>query len=84
MSTSYVRLNVIDKVGYIEFYNPPHNGLPASMLASLTNLITKAGSDPSIAVVVSFLRVTLPNLPVSNASHSLRVCVLSRVRCSRP
>jgi methylglutaconyl-CoA hydratase len=52
MSTSYVRLNVKDKVGYIEFYNPPHNGLPASMLASLTNLITKAGSDPTIAVVV--------------------------------
>ena len=52
MSTSYVRLNVKDKVGYIEFYNPPHNGLPASMLASLCDLITKAGSDPSIAVVV--------------------------------
>ena len=52
MSTSYVRLNVKDKVGYIELYNPPHNGLPASMLASLTNLITKAGSDPTIAVVV--------------------------------
>ena len=52
MSTSYVRLNVIDKVGYIEFYNPPHNGLPASMLASLTDLITKAGLDPSIAVLV--------------------------------
>ena len=52
MSTSYVRLNVKDKVGYIEFYNPPHNGLPASMLASLTDLITKAGLDPSIAVLV--------------------------------
>jgi methylglutaconyl-CoA hydratase len=52
MSTSYVRLNVKNKVGYIEFYNPPHNGLPASMLATLTDLITKAGSDPSIAVVV--------------------------------
>ena len=52
MSTSYVRLNVKDKIGYIEFYNPPHNGLPAFMLKSLANLITKAGSDPSIAVVV--------------------------------
>ena len=52
MSTSYVRLNVKDKIGYVEFYNPPHNGLPASMLKSLANLITKAGSDPSIAVVV--------------------------------
>tara|TARA_B110001452_G_scaffold217590_1_gene189158 strand:- start:188 stop:937 length:750 start_codon:yes stop_codon:yes gene_type:complete len=52
MSTSYVRLDVKNKVGYIEFYNPPHNGLPASMLATLTDLITKAGSDPSIAVVV--------------------------------
>lgn len=52
MSNSYVRLNVKEKVGYIEFYNPPHNGLPASMLASLTDLITKAGLDPSIAVLV--------------------------------
>ncbi|MDG1015116.1 MAG: enoyl-CoA hydratase/isomerase family protein [Flavobacteriaceae bacterium] len=52
MSTSYVRLNVKDKIGYVEFYNPPHNGLPASMLKSLANLITKAGSDPSVAVVV--------------------------------
>ena len=52
MSTSYVRLNVKDKIGYVEFYDPPHNGLPASMLKSLANLITKAGSDPSIAVVV--------------------------------
>ena len=52
MSTSYVRLNVKDNIGYVEFYNPPHNGLPASMLKSLVNLITKAGSDPSVAVVV--------------------------------
>ena len=52
MSNSYVRLDVKDKVGYIEFYNPPHNGLPATMLASLSDLITKAGSDPSISVVV--------------------------------
>jgi methylglutaconyl-CoA hydratase len=52
MSNSYVRLDVKDKVGYIEFYNPPHNGLPATMLAFLSDLITKAGSDPSISVVV--------------------------------
>jgi methylglutaconyl-CoA hydratase len=52
MSASYVHLNVENKVGYIEFYNPPHNALPAAMLATLTELIETAGSDPSIAVIV--------------------------------
>lgn len=52
MSTSYVHLNVQNKVGYIEFYNPPHNGLPAAMLETLTDLINQAGTDPSIAVLV--------------------------------
>ena len=52
MSTSYVHLNVENKVGYIEFYNPSHNALPAEMLATLTQLIETAGADPSIAVIV--------------------------------
>ncbi len=52
MSSSYVHLNVENKVGYIEFYNPPHNALPATMLATLTQLIESAGSDPSVAVIV--------------------------------
>ena len=49
MSSSYVHLNVENKVGYIEFYNPPHNALPAEMLARLTELIGTAGADPSVA-----------------------------------
>jgi len=52
MSSSYVHLNVENKVGYIEFYNPPHNALPAAMLARLTELIGTAGADPSVAVIV--------------------------------
>ena len=52
MSTSYVHLNVENKVGYIEFYNPPHNALPAEMLVRLTELIGIAGADPSVAVIV--------------------------------
>ena len=52
MSSSYVHLNVENKVGYIEFYNPPHNALPATMLATLIQLIESAGSDPSVAVIV--------------------------------
>ena len=52
MSTSYVHLKVENKVGYIEFYNPPHNALPAAMLARLTELIGTAGTDPSVAVIV--------------------------------
>ncbi len=52
MSTSYVHLNVENKVGYIEFYNPSHNALPAAMLARLTELIGTAGADPSVTVIV--------------------------------
>jgi len=48
MSTSYVHLNVENKVGYIEFYNPPHNALPAPLLAALTETIETAANDPSI------------------------------------
>ena len=52
MSSSYVHLNVENKVGYIEFYNSPHNALPSEMLARLTELIGTAGADPSVAVIV--------------------------------
>ena len=52
MSTSYVHLNVENKVGYIEFYNPPHNALPATLLAALTETIETAANDPSISVIV--------------------------------
>ena len=52
MSSSYVHLNVENKVGYIEFYNSPHNALPSEMLARLTELIGAAGADPSVAVIV--------------------------------
>ena len=52
MSTSYVHLKVENKVGYIEFYNPPHNALPSEMLARLMELIETAGADPSVAVIV--------------------------------
>jgi methylglutaconyl-CoA hydratase len=52
MSASYVHLNVENKVGYIEFYNPPHNALPSAMLATLVELIETAGMNPSITVIV--------------------------------
>ena len=52
MSSSYVHLNVENKVGYIEFYNSPHNALPSEMLARLTELIGTAGADLSVAVIV--------------------------------
>ena len=52
MSTSYAHLKVENKVGYIEFYNPSHNALPAAMLATLVELIEAASVDPSIAVIV--------------------------------
>ena len=52
MSTSHVHLKVENKVGYIEFFNPPHNALPSAMLATLVELIETAGADPSISVIV--------------------------------
>ena len=48
----YVKLYKSQNVGYVEFYNPPHNALPAQMLSELTIAITNAGKDDDIGIIV--------------------------------
>jgi len=35
MSEPYVKIDIINKVGYIEFFHPAHNSLPGNLLAEL-------------------------------------------------
>ncbi len=52
MTEPYVKIKNKSGVGYIEFFHPAHNSLPAHLLAELTRTITKAGEDDSIKVIV--------------------------------
>lgn len=52
MSSPYVKLNIESQVGYIEFFHPDHNSLPAHLLAKLVQTITNAGNDDYIKVIV--------------------------------
>ncbi|WP_407557380.1 enoyl-CoA hydratase/isomerase family protein [Winogradskyella sp. 4-2091] len=52
MSEPYVKLEIINEVGYIEFFHPAHNSLPGNVLAKLAQTITDAGTNDVIKVVV--------------------------------
>ena len=49
---SYVKLNIKNKVGYIEFFHPSHNSLPSNLLSELARTISNAGDDDNIKVIV--------------------------------
>ena len=48
----YVKLNIKNEVGYIEFFHPSHNSLPSDLLSELARTITNAGEDSNIKVIV--------------------------------
>ena len=48
----YVKLNIENQVGYIEFFSPEHNSLPANLLSKLVETITDAGKNDDIKVIV--------------------------------
>ncbi|WP_458627677.1 enoyl-CoA hydratase/isomerase family protein [Winogradskyella sp. PC D3.3] len=52
MNTPYVKLDIKNEVGYIEFFHPAHNSLPGDVLAKLAQTITDAGTNDAIKVVV--------------------------------
>ncbi|REG88804.1 enoyl-CoA hydratase/isomerase family protein [Winogradskyella sediminis] len=52
MNTPYVKLEIKNEVGYIEFFHPAHNSLPGNILAELAQTITDAGTNDAIKVVV--------------------------------
>jgi enoyl-CoA hydratase/carnithine racemase len=49
---AYVKLNIENQVGYIEFFHPEHNSLPADLLSKLVQTITDAGNNDDIKVIV--------------------------------
>lgn len=52
MNTPYVKLEIKNEVGYIEFFHPAHNSLPGDVLAELAQTITEAGTNDAIKVIV--------------------------------
>jgi methylglutaconyl-CoA hydratase len=52
MSDPYVKIDIENEVGYIEFFHPAHNSLPGDILAKLAQTITDAGENDAIKVLV--------------------------------
>ena len=48
----YVTLKKHENIGYIEFFNPPHNALPPSMLTELCLIVEAAAGDDQIHIIV--------------------------------
>jgi enoyl-CoA hydratase/carnithine racemase len=49
---AYVKQTIENQVGYIEFFHPEHNSLPANLLADLVQTINDAGNNDDIKVIV--------------------------------
>ncbi|GGI55739.1 enoyl-CoA hydratase/isomerase family protein [Winogradskyella haliclonae] len=52
MTQPYVKQTIENEVGYIEFFHPAHNSLPGDILAKLAQIITDAGNNDEIKVIV--------------------------------
>ena len=52
MKEPYVKTEIKNNVGYIEFFHPAHNSLPGDVLAKLANTITEVGNNEDIKVIV--------------------------------
>ena len=48
----YVKQKNKNGIGYIEFFHPSHNSLPANLLSELSRAITHAGENENIKVIV--------------------------------
>lgn len=48
----YVNIEVVNSIGTIEFYHPASNSLPGAILNKLADVITEAGKDDNIKVVI--------------------------------
>ena len=51
MSDPYVKLDIINEVGYIEFFHPAHNSLPGDILAKLKVATTGTAADWVVKVI---------------------------------
>ena len=48
----YVKLNIENNIGTIEFFHPQSNSLPSSLLKELADTMKSAGENDSIKVVI--------------------------------
>jgi len=49
---AYVKLDIENGIGTIEFFHPQSNSLPSNILDELSSTITKAGKDDGIQVII--------------------------------
>ncbi len=52
MQEAYVRHEVSNGLGIIEFYHPSHNSLPSNLLADLAQKIIDLGTDDNVKVIL--------------------------------
>jgi methylglutaconyl-CoA hydratase len=52
MNEPYVKQDIKNGVGYIEFFHPSHNSLPSNLLSELARTIKNAGEDSNVKVIV--------------------------------
>ncbi|PIA81037.1 enoyl-CoA hydratase [Gaetbulibacter sp. 4G1] len=52
MLEPYVKLEIDNQVGYIEFFHPEHNAMPSDNLKKLESTIIEAGNNDAIKVIV--------------------------------
>lgn len=52
MLKPYVKLEIDNQVGYIEFFHPEHNAMPSENLKKLEQTIVDAGNNSAIKVIV--------------------------------
>ena len=52
MDKAYVKHHIEEGIGWIEFFHPAHNSLPADILAELASTITDFGKNENVKVIV--------------------------------
>jgi methylglutaconyl-CoA hydratase len=50
--TPYVKIDIVDKIGTIEFFHPSHNSLPGKILSELAQTLTEAGKNDAIKIII--------------------------------
>lgn len=52
MAQPYVKQTTKNNIAFIEFFTPEHNAMPSPILKELTQVITNAGKDETVKVIV--------------------------------
>ncbi|WP_282136568.1 enoyl-CoA hydratase/isomerase family protein [Seonamhaeicola maritimus] len=52
MEVAYVKLTIENKIGFIEFFHPNRNSMPSDVLLELEQIITTAGNNDDVKVIV--------------------------------